>query len=255
MTIRRFIYLPFLLFAMTGFAAAQSASAEPVTLRAGSAVIADLKGEVSVRSAQSATQPAQRGQVLPAESSIETGKGSLLLSLQDGSQVLVKPHSRVVLKEPSQSQGNYLQLFIGDIIAKIEKRLGAAPSFRMGTPTAVITVRGTRFLVEVTKKNKTVVEVYEGIVEVTGLGAPGQPILLYPGFYTQIESDRPPQNPRQLTPGSGGGNTGGEGEGGSRTQHGAAYGGENEKNNPQPSHDTQQENERQNRPASQGPPH
>lgn len=250
----RSIYLLFLMFTMTGLIAAQSAATEPVTLRAGSAVIADLKGEVSVSSTQGSTWTAQKGQVLPAESSIETGKGSLLLSLQDGSQVLVKPHTKVVLKEPSQSQGNYLQLLIGDIIAKIEKRLGAAPSFRMGTPTAVIAVRGTRFLVEVTKKNKTVVEVYEGLVEVIGLGAPSQPILLRPGFYTQIESDRTPQNPRQMAPGSGGDYS--QGESGSRTQRGAASGGENEnnRNNPQPSRSTQQENERQSRPASQGPP-
>jgi hypothetical protein len=250
----RSIFLWLLLVAMTGLGHAQSASTEAVTLRAGSAVIADLKGEVSVSSAQSTTQPAQRGQVLPAESSVETGKGSLLLSLQDGSQVLVKPHSRVVLKEPSQSQGNYLQLFLGSVIAKIEKRLGAAPPFRMGTPTAVITVRGTRFLVEVTKKNKTVVEVYDGLVEVIGLLAPGQPILLQPGYYTQIESDRPPQNPRRMPQGSGG-DSGGEGEGGSRTQRGAASAGENEKNSPHASRGNEQENERQSRPSSQGPPH
>ena len=54
----------------------------------------------------------------------------------------------------------------GKILAQVQKRFGNAPSFRMGTPTAVITVRGTRFEVEVNKKNKTVVDVYEGVVAV-----------------------------------------------------------------------------------------
>ena len=46
-----------------------------MTLVSGSAVIADLKGEVMLQSAQGAALPAQRGQVLPAESSIETSEG------------------------------------------------------------------------------------------------------------------------------------------------------------------------------------
>jgi ferric-dicitrate binding protein FerR (iron transport regulator) len=194
----RLIYLSLVLFALTRWAAAQTTQVEPVTLSSGSAIVADLKGEVVLQSAQGTALAAQRGQVLPAESSIETAKGSVLLSLQDGSQVLVKPHSRVILKAPEQSQGNFLQLFLGNIMAKVQKRLGDAPSFRMGTPTAVITVRGTRFSVEVTKKNKTIVKVYEGLVEVVGFATPNQPILIKPGFYTQVETDRPPQDPHQM---------------------------------------------------------
>lgn len=123
------VHLSLLLFVLTGLATAQSTQTEPVALSSGSAVIADLKGEVVLQSAQGAALPAQRGQVLPPESSIETAKGSLLLSLQDGSQVLVKPHSRVTLKAPEQSQGNFLQLFLGNIMAKVQKRLAMLPLF------------------------------------------------------------------------------------------------------------------------------
>ena len=198
MKTRRLVQLFLALFSLTALATSQSTQSQPVALLSGSAVITDLKGEVLLKSAQGATLPAQRGQVLPPESNIETAKGSLLLSLQDGSQVLVKPHSHVVLKAPEQSQGNFLQLLLGNIIAKVQKRLGNASSFRMGTPTAVITVRGTRFSVEVTKKNKTIVEVYEGLVEVVGLAMPNHPVMIRPGFYTQIENDRPPQSPREM---------------------------------------------------------
>jgi ferric-dicitrate binding protein FerR (iron transport regulator) len=241
----RVVHLLFLLFALTGLAIAQSAHSEPVTLLSGSAIIADLKGKVMLRAAQGASLPAQRGQVLPAESSIETAKGSLLLSLPDGSQVLVKPHSRVVLKAPEQSQGNFLQLFLGNILARIQKRVGNAPSFRMGTPTAVITVRGTRFSVEVTKKSKTIVEVYEGLVEVVGLATPNRPILIRPGFYSQVENDRPPQRPREMR--------GGEGEGESPSQRSQEIGAEGDRSLPQGTNPGRGERESSGPPKSEGP--
>ncbi|MGB7553594.1 MAG: FecR family protein [Candidatus Korobacteraceae bacterium] len=221
------------LFLLTGLATTQSTQSEPVALVSGSAVIADLKGEVMLQSPQGVAVTAQKGQVLPAESSIETAKGSLLLSLQDGSQVLVKPHSRVVLKAPEQSHGDFLQLFLGNILAKVQKRLGNDPSFRMGTPTAVITVRGTRFSVEVTKKNKTIVQVYEGLVEVVGVGMPNQPILIKPGFYTQVDNDRPPQSPREIQGVEGPGGRGAEGESESPFQRNQGTGDAGERNVPQ----------------------
>ena len=237
----RLVHLSLLLLVLAGLATAQSAQNEPVSLLSGSAIIADLKGEVVLQSAQGAALPAQRGQVLPAESSIETTKGSLLLSLEDGSQVLVKPHSRVILKAPQQSQGNFLQLFIGNIMAKVQKRLSNAPSFRMGTPTAVITVRGTRFSVEVTKKNKTIVQVYEGLVEVVGLGMPSSPpILIKPGFYTQVENDRPPQSPREMQGGEGPGGRGGDGEGQSPLLRNPGTGTDGQPNVPQGTNPGQQ---------------
>lgn len=244
MKTKRLVHLSLVLFTLTGLGAAQTAQSEPVALVSGSAVIADLKGEVMLQSAQGTAVPAQRGQVLPAESSIETAKGSLLLSLQDGSQVLVKPHSRVILKAPEQSQGNFLQLFIGNIMAKVHKRFGNAPSFRMGTPTAVITVRGTRFSVEVTKKNKTIVQVYEGLVEVVGLAMPNHPIIIKPGFYTQVGNDRSPQNPREMQ--------GPQGEGESPSQRGQGTGDAGERNVPQGTNPAQP-GERTQQPKSEGP--
>ncbi len=240
MKTKRLVHLCLALITLTGLATAQAAQSEPVALVSGSAVIADLKGEVMLQSAQGAALPARRGQVLPAESNIETAKGSLLLSLQDGSQVLVKPHSRVILKAPEQSQGNFLQLFLGNIMAKVQKRLGNAPSFRMGTPTAVITVRGTRFSVEVTKRNKTIVQVYEGLVEVVGLAMPDRPILIKPGFYTQVENDRPPQSPREMH--------GPEGEGESPFQRNQRTGDAGERNLPQGTNPGEGERPQQSKP-------
>jgi ferric-dicitrate binding protein FerR (iron transport regulator) len=177
---------------------------QPTSLPVGSATVAQLKGEVSLHSPQGAVLNAQSGLLLAPESVIETAKGSVLLDLQDGSQVLVKSHSRVVLKSPNEGKGFSLELLLGKIVAKVQKRLGNTPSFRMGTPTAVITVRGTRFSVEVTKKQRTYVEVYEGIVEVQGLLQGSRPVLIRPGFSTVVQLDRGAEDPRQ-TGGPGGG--------------------------------------------------
>jgi hypothetical protein len=171
---------------------------QPASLPVGSATITEVKGEVLVRGPQGETLTAQRGIVLAAESTIETKKGNLLLELQDGSQVLVKPQSRVVLRVPNQDKGFYLELLIGKVVNKIQKRLGNTPSFRMGTPTAVVTVRGTRFEVEVTKNLRTYVVVYEGMVEVAGLFGGAPPVLVRPGFTTNVDRDREPARPHEI---------------------------------------------------------
>lgn len=183
--------------------AAQSTTDKPQSIASGSAFVADLKGEVTVHSPEGASIQPQKGSVLPTGSSIDVGKGSVLLNLADGSQLLVKSHTRLQLKAPESSGGNFLQLLLGNVIAKVQKRLGMEPSFRMGTPTAVITVRGTRFSVEVDKNSKTYVEVYEGLVEVTALSAPSSPVMIRPGFSTQIGEQGGPDTPKSIHDGGG----------------------------------------------------
>jgi len=173
-------------------------TAPPTSLPVGSATVTEVKGVVSLHGPQGEAVAGQRGVVLAAESTIETQKGNLLLELQDGSQVLVKPHSRVVLKAPNQDKGFYFQLLIGKVVNKIQKRLGNTPSFRMGTPTAVVTVRGTRFEVEVTNKPRTYVVVYEGLVEVASMTGITPPVLVRPGFGTNVDRDREPSQPREI---------------------------------------------------------
>ena len=182
------------LMIILALAGATGQTPEPTALPVGSATIADLKGEVEVHSQQGDVISPQRGAVLGMESKIDTAKGSVLLNLQDGSQVLVKSNSHVVLKAPNQGKGYWLELLMGKISAKVQKRLGNTPSFRMGTPTAVITVRGTRFSVDVDKKQRTSVEVFEGLVEVAGFFH-GAPVMVRPGFSTGVEHDRDPEPP------------------------------------------------------------
>lgn len=173
--------------------AVQEPEQQPISLPAGSALLLEVKGKVSVTPPQAAAAVAQRGMVLPAETSIETAKGSVILLLADGSQVLVKSKTHVVLKSPGGGDGHFLQMFLGEILANIKKRLGETPPFRMGTPSAVITVRGTRFSVRVDKKGRTTVQVFEGTVEVEGLGEKPRAVLIEPGYQTEVDPGKQPQ--------------------------------------------------------------
>jgi len=198
MTHTRLITLLILFLCATVASTMQQASTpQPTALTVGSATVDEIKGDVKVSVPNGQPATPQRGQVLEPETLIETTKGSAVLHLEDGSQVLVKSGSRVVLKSPKVSSGEFLQLLIGKILAKVQKRVGATPSFRMWTPTAVVTVRGTRFEVSVDKQGKTFVEVYEGVVQVASIGALDHPVLLGPGYHTSTQQNELPERPRR----------------------------------------------------------
>jgi len=67
--------------------------------------------------------------------------------------------------------------------------------FELGTPSAVIAVRGTQFDVEVNARNVTEVDVVDGLVEVSGRNANGGSVLLEPGFSTRVGMDSGPEQP------------------------------------------------------------
>jgi len=179
-------------------AAAQTNPNPPVPLPYGAALVIDVKGQVTATPPQGAPVQLQKGHAVVAETSIETGKGTLVLGFADGSQVLLKPQCHVVIKAPNKAEGNFIELLLGRLLAKVQKRLGQEPSFKLGTPTAVVAVRGTHFGVEVTAKRRTYVQVYEGEVAVSAIAIPGASILLRPGFATHVDIDRAPQRPHQM---------------------------------------------------------
>jgi hypothetical protein len=99
------------------------------------------------------------------------------------------------VEQPSLTDPSYFQLLLGRIRALISKRTGGAVPFELGTPSAVIAVRGTQFEVEVNSRNVTEVDVVEGLVEVYGRNAAGGSVLLEPGFSTRVGLDSGPEQP------------------------------------------------------------
>jgi hypothetical protein len=108
---------------------------------------------------------------------------------------MVRAHTRLQVQQPSLSDPSYFQLLLGRIRALISKRTGGAAPFELGTPSAVIAVRGTQFDVEVNPRNVTEVDVLDGLVEVYGRNASGGSVLLEPGFSTRVGMDSGPEQP------------------------------------------------------------
>ena len=149
--------------------------------------------------------PPKRGQVLPAGTVLDTGDGRLVLVLRaDESEILVQPHTRLVVKAPAPGNWNAVEVLLGRVSAYIRKRTGGAPPFQMGTPSAVIAVRGTRFDVEVNGRGVSEVDVFDGLVEVAAPAIPGSSVLVSPGFSTRVGMGTPSEPPvptREMRPG------------------------------------------------------
>ncbi len=100
-----------------------------------------------------------------------------------------------MVQQPTPTDRGYFQLLLGRIRAVINKRTGGAPPFELGTPSAVIAVRGTQFEVEVDQRLETEVDVIEGLVEVIGRQS-GKSVLVAPGSSTRVGMNTPPETPR-----------------------------------------------------------
>jgi hypothetical protein len=179
-----------------GMAAAQEQqpSSTPATAAIAGATIAEWKGNIRLNLPGQLPSNPMRGEQLPPGTILDTGSGRLLLRLSDGSEVMVRAHTRLQVQQPSLTDPSYFQLLLGRIRAIINKRTGGAVPFELGTPSAVIAVRGTQFEVEVNSRNVTEVDVVDGLVEVYGRNAAGS-VLLEPGFSTRVGLDSDPEQP------------------------------------------------------------
>jgi hypothetical protein len=173
----------------------QQTSSAPTTAAIAGATIAEWKGDIRLSLPGQLPSNPLRGEQLPPGTILDTGSGRLLLRLSDGSEVIVRAHTRLQVQQPSLTDPSYLQLLLGRIRALINKRTGGAVPFELGTPSAVIAVRGTQFDVEVNARNVTEVDVVDGLVEVYGKNINGGSVLLEPGFSTRVGMDSGPEQP------------------------------------------------------------
>lgn len=177
-------------------AAAQQTPPAAVSAPYAGATISDFKGKVSIQlPAQAFTAPT-RGEILPPDTTVSTDDGRLLLKLSDDSDILVRPNTKLVLKQPENNGWKYFQMLIGRVRTSIQKRMGGAPAFQIGTPSAVISVRGTKFDVEVDRRGFTEVDVEEGTVELEALSGLGESVLITTGFSSRVGMETGPEVPR-----------------------------------------------------------
>jgi hypothetical protein len=178
------------------YAAAQQTSAPAASAPYAGATISDFKGKVSIQLPAQAFAAPVRGEVLPPDTTVNTDEGRLLLKLSDGSDVLVRPHTKLLLKQPEASGWKYFQLMLGRIRTQIQKRTGGSPAFQIGTPSAVISVRGTKFDVEVDRRGFTEVDVDEGVVELEAVTGRGTSVMITAGFSSRVGMETGPEVPR-----------------------------------------------------------
>ncbi len=180
-----------------GLAAAQDQqpNAAPTSAPFAGATISQWKGNIHLYLPGQPSSTPTLGETLPPATVLETGGGRLLLQLTDGSQVLIRAHTRLMVQQPTPTDRGYFQLLLGRIRAAISKRTGGAPPFELGTPSAVIAVRGTQFEAEVNQRQETEVDVFEGLVEVIGRHS-GTSVLVGPGSSTRVGVNTPPETPR-----------------------------------------------------------
>ncbi len=174
-------------------AAQEQPSSAPATAAIAGATIAEWKGNIRLSLPGQLPSNPLRGEQLPPGTILDTGSGRLLLRLSDGSEVMVRARTRLQVQQPSLTDPSYFQLLLGRIRALINKRTGGAVPFELGTPSAVIAVRGTQFDVEVNPHNVTEVDVVDGLVEVYGRNTTGGSVLLEPGFSTRVGMDSGPE--------------------------------------------------------------
>src|ERR1051326_4018916 len=177
-------------------AAAQEKPPAAVNAPYAGATISDFKGKVSIQLPAQAFSAPERGEILPPETTVSTDDGRLLLKLSDGSDILVRPHTKLVLKQPETSGWKYFQMMVGRIRTSIQKHLGGTPAFQIGTPSAVISVRGTKFEVEVDRRGVTEVDVDEGVVELESVSGQGESVMITAGFSSRVGMETGPETPR-----------------------------------------------------------
>ena len=174
----------------------QQGAASPASAPFAGATISDWKGKIQLNLPGQPPSAPARSEILPAGTVLQTESGRLLLHLNDGSQILIGPHTRLLVQQPAPSDHSYFQILFGRIRAFVSKQTGGAAPFQLGTPSAVIAVRGTEFDIEVNRLHVTQVDVFEGLVEVSGRRGTGRSVLLEPGFSTRVGIDGFPEEPR-----------------------------------------------------------
>ena len=141
---------------------------------AATATIVFVQGDVSFQRPDEMEIPASEGVELTIGSKLITRNGSVSLSFADGSSMVLEPNSQLELDTLSNFELNGMvdstvRLNRGTVKTRVIKREPRS-HFRTITPSALAAVRGTEYRVNVVsseqQKQSTLVEVYEGLVDV-----------------------------------------------------------------------------------------
>jgi hypothetical protein len=164
------------LAALAGFVCLPPLAAQPV------AKVEQMMGQVSLMQDGHVDKPLLVGSGVRARSIIVTGPDSYAkFRLEDNSTFEVYEKSTVTFKDDWPAWSHLLNVIMGRVKVFIDHSKGPNNN-SVTTPTAVISVRGTVFDVEVEDTDGTTfVSCDEGLVQIRNVTAPGSEPLLHPG--------------------------------------------------------------------------
>jgi FecR protein len=168
---------------------AQEANAQQLS----KATAIQLVGNVSIikDASQYRTALFSGGQVSPGQMIVTGVDGYAKFQVADGSTFEVFPDSQVTFRN-TMGIGDLVNVIIGKIKVWIQHAPGVPNPNSVSTPTALISVRGTVFTVDVKDADGTTdVAVDEGIVDVRNLLRGGQTVRLLPGEATTVDPRYP----------------------------------------------------------------
>lgn len=176
---------------MIGVILSAGATSLEAQLGSETARVLTLTGRVSVERAGDLwvlmpEQTVKAGQV------VVTGPdGYATLELSDHSTIEVFPNSRLVFRANRFNLHDLLDLYLGKVRLRIQRLVNDEQLYRVTSPTAVISVRGTVFEVEVDLVEDTFVYVETGSVLVRHRLLPGGDVLVESGQSLRVVQSVP----------------------------------------------------------------
>ena len=168
LTIRTAFSMLFVLTASTAIYAQTAAQPLPFPELGGAAKLVTFTGQVSVMR-DTTLWALKAGDLIQPQQVVRTGAdGYAVFQVSDGSKFEVFPNSKVVFRANRGDWKDLLEVFLGKVRVQIEHFGGLPNHNKVRTPSAVISVRGTVFDVDVEDEETatTLVLVEEGRVEV-----------------------------------------------------------------------------------------
>jgi ferric-dicitrate binding protein FerR (iron transport regulator) len=171
---------------------APQSAADSAVEKEGAAKLINFTGQISVIRGGD-PWALSTGSIVKRQEVIVTGSdGWGVFEVADGSKFEVFPKSRVVFRADQGEWRQLLDVWLGKVRVQIEHFGGLPNNNKVHTPTAVISVRGTIFSVEVEDQTHTTTVIdEEGSVSVRHRLHTGEEKILNPGEYVKVFENQP----------------------------------------------------------------
>ncbi|MFQ6098210.1 MAG: FecR domain-containing protein [Armatimonadota bacterium] len=152
---------------------------------------AQLHGDAEVRSRDAAEWVAGDGLTLRPGDAVRTRYGCLI-QFEDGTVLTLGENTEVLIAMLAASGDGggvtVVGMFEGSLLAQVAKLMTRQSTFEVCTPSAVTGVRGTVFRVQVDPAGATIVDVYEGAVDVQAWS--GEKVRVKAGHKKRVRARR-----------------------------------------------------------------